>query len=82
MAETFRKEHKQISEEQKTLIHTFKDVCATLEALINAEMVKKGLSPKTRCYALAMTKLEECAMWFTKGVTTPSQKNNTAADQE
>lgn len=67
MAEdAFRKEYKPISGEQKETVALIKIKAAELLELIGPS---EDRSDKSRCQALAKTKLEEAVMWAVKGWT-------------
>lgn len=59
---TFRKQYRELSEDEKNIIEDIKDVASNLEWQI--ERMEPG-----RCRSLAMTKLEEAVMWAVKGAT-------------
>jgi hypothetical protein len=63
MTDTFRKEYQPLSDEKKTWIALIKENAATLERNLKAS------SKQSRELSLALTKLEECVMWATKGIT-------------
>lgn len=65
MQDTFRKETRELSE---------KETGAMLDVKSQAEVIETSISDNTdgsngREMALAKTKLEECVMWFVKGLT-------------
>lgn len=63
MPDTFRRAYVKLTEEQVGSMDNLKMIADTLEcALINN-------FPPGRERALALTKLEECVMWATKGLT-------------
>jgi hypothetical protein len=60
---TFRPEYRVLSEFEKDALRQIKAKAAELEALF------APLGVHGREGALALTKLEECVMWATKGIT-------------
>lgn len=63
--DTFRKEYKPLSDEQKIDMAIVKDVAKKLETVIlNAKTQGNG-----REMAVAMTNLETAIMWAVKGIT-------------
>lgn len=62
MTDRFRKEYRRLTPDEQTAIENIKTQAVGLDALLSE--VKDA-----RCRALAITKLEECVMWATKGLT-------------
>lgn len=65
MADVFRKEYKELSEQQKALMNSIKTQAETLYTL----MEEANTSENGREIACAKTKLEEAVMWAVKGIT-------------
>lgn len=66
MTDVFRKEYTPISDQQKTRVLEIKLKAEELLALIG---LSEDRSDKSRCIAIAKTKLEEAVMWSVKGHT-------------
>ena len=66
MEDTFRKVYTPISDEQKERVLAIKTKADELLALFGKS---EDRSDKSRCAALAKTKLEEAVMWAVKGWT-------------
>ena len=62
MTNTFRKEYRPLSDEQKQLVNSVKDTAELLMRVFD-------LCPQNRELALARTKLEESVMWCVKAIT-------------
>ena len=73
MSDTFRKEYKPLSEEQKTQMAEIKDKAEELEELLNGVLDPEERSERARCVAVAKTNLETAIMWAVKGVTTVTE---------
>lgn len=66
MANTFRKEYRELTDEEKAAIEELKTTAEQMEITIeNAKAAGKN----PRHLALAMTKLEEAIMWAVKAIT-------------
>ncbi|MBV6446339.1 MAG: hypothetical protein IFNCLDLE_02632 [Ignavibacteriaceae bacterium] len=65
MADTFRKEYKELSEGQKLWMNKIKETAEILESMYN----DINTPDMGREIALAKTKLEESVMWAVKGLT-------------
>lgn len=70
----FRKQYRELSQEEKARVDAIKEKAGELHALLDHEFPRSsagitmpGLG--AREMALARTKLEECVMWATKAVT-------------
>ena len=62
--DVFRKEYKELTEEQKIDIQAIKAMAEELDcSFIGCDKMDP------RCLSLAKTKLAECVMWAVKGVT-------------
>lgn len=66
MEDVFRKVYTPITDEQKDQVQKIKE---TAEKLLATFPVSDDRSEKSRCAALAKTKLEEAVMWAVKGAT-------------
>lgn len=62
MTNRFRKEYRELSNEEMELSSNIKNIAEILEGYINK-------APDGREQSLAMTKLEEAVMWAIKSVT-------------
>jgi len=69
MSDTFRKEYKPLSEEQKAQMTAVKEQAELLEGLFNGALNPDERSEKARCIAIAKTNLEQAIMWAVKGIT-------------
>lgn len=69
MSDTFRKEYKPLSEEQKAHMETIKNTAVLLEEAFNNAVPSDERSERSRCMAIARTNLETTIMWAIKGVT-------------
>lgn len=69
MSDTFRKEYKPLTEEQKTQMAEIKAAADNLLDLMNLAVSSEERSEKSRCMAIARTNLETTIMWVIKGVT-------------
>lgn len=78
MTGRFRQEYRTLSDGEKERIEALKTAAEHIEALIvasrkeaDAEVVGGGLrnGERQRCFALAMTALEESVMWAVKGIS-------------
>lgn len=68
MSDTFRKEYKDITEEQKVAVVEVKEKAEELEELFN-----KSASREPRLMAVAKTNLEQSVMWAVKAITTEAK---------
>ena len=66
MENIFRKDYRQLSEEEVAQVRNVKDKAWDLYQLLVVESVAKG---DPRAMAVARTKLEEVVMWATKSIT-------------
>ncbi len=64
MTDTFRKEYKPLSHQQKTRISQIKDKASDL-----FDAIDWAIETDPRMIELAKTKLEECVMWAVKAIT-------------
>lgn len=69
MSDTFRKEYKPLTEDQKAQMQAVKDQAEQLEGLLNGVLDPNERSERARCIAVAKTQLETAIMWAIKGVT-------------
>lgn len=67
--DTFRKEYKPLSDEQKAQMEAIKDAAERVEGLLNGVLDPNERSERARCIAVAKTQLETAIMWAIKGVT-------------
>lgn len=67
--DTFRKEYKPLSDNQKTHMEIIKNTAALLEQAFDNAVDPNERSEKSRCMAIARTNLEQAVMWAVKGVT-------------
>jgi archaellum component FlaC len=70
MSNTFRKQYRELTEDEKAHIEQIKDTAERLEMLIrhiSAYAVPAG--EKARHIALAITNLEQAVMWAVKAAT-------------
>lgn len=67
--DTFRKELKPMSEEQKTQMLDVKLAAENLLDLINQVAPAEERSERSRCLQIARTNLEQTIMWAVKGIT-------------
>ncbi len=65
MSDVFRKEYKQLSDEQKSLINNIKAQAQSLHASFEDCMFEHD----KRMMALAKTNLEQAVMWAIKAIT-------------
>lgn len=68
MTDTFRKEYRPLSEQQKELIELIKDRAESLLSAFN-EYVNFEIAVDARQMALAKTNLEQAIMWAVKAIT-------------
>lgn len=71
--DTFRIEYQELSEEQKANIKNVKIVAAQMLGTFEYVPADER-SERSRCMALARTKLEEAVMWAVKGISYVSEK--------
>ena len=70
-----RHQYRVLSDEEKRIVHTIKDVganfCGYIDALLKQAQLPSGSGPALdpRCAALAKTKMEEAVMWAVRGLT-------------
>lgn len=69
MTDTFRKEYKPLTDEQKADVEAVKDQADTLLTHLNGIVLAEERSERSRCIALAKTNLEQAVMWAVKGIT-------------
>lgn len=67
MPDTFRKEFKPLTDEQKAWMDAVKTKAD--ELLLAIDRVREGNYPGNREIALAKTNLEQAIMWAVKGIT-------------
>jgi len=72
MADTFRKEYTELSDEQKDQMNAIKDTAQVLLNLFDDAVPTDERSERSRCMAIARTNLEQTIMWAVKAVTTKS----------
>jgi len=66
MTDTFRKEYKPLSDDQKAYLNLFKE---RAEALFNEFDAANFLNPDMRSMSIAKTNLEQSIMWAVKSIT-------------
>jgi len=64
--DTFRKEQKELSDNQEIDVKAIKELAENLERGLETIQTHDA---DPRCVAVAKTKLEECVMWAVKGIT-------------
>ncbi len=69
MTDTFRKEYKPLTDEQKAQMESIKSEAEVLLAKMNEVVPADERSERSRCMAIARTNLEQAIMWAIKGVT-------------
>lgn len=70
MTDTFRKEYKPLTEEQKTQMDLIKTKAEELLSLLDQNTPLPGVNGVAgRCMSIAKTELETAVMWAVKGVT-------------
>lgn len=69
MTDTFRKEYKPLTEDQKTQMLEVKNKAEELESLFNSIVPAEERSERSRCMAIARTSLETAIMYAVKSVT-------------
>lgn len=69
MTDTFRKEYKPLTEEQKMQMAAVKDQAEALLETFNKIVPAEERSERSRCMAIARTNLEQTIMWAVKGIT-------------
>lgn len=67
--DTFRKEYKPLTDEQKAQMNNIKDRAVLVLDEMNAAVPADERSERSRCMAIARTNLEQAIMWAVKGVT-------------
>lgn len=67
--DTFRKEYKPLTEEQKSQVDAVKDAAERVEGLLNGALDPNERSERARCIAVAKTNIEQAIMWAVKGLT-------------
>lgn len=67
--DTFRKEYKPLTNEQKTQMNMIKDRAVLLLDEMNNAVPQEERSERSRCMAIARTNLEQAVMWAVKSVT-------------
>jgi hypothetical protein len=67
--DTFRKEYKSLTDEQKAQMNNIKDRAVLVLDEMNAAVPADERSERSRCMAIARTNLEQAIMWAVKGVT-------------
>lgn len=67
--DTFRKEYKPLSDEQKAQMNAIKDKAVLVLDAMNEAVPDGERSERSRCMAIARTNLEQAIMWAVKGVT-------------
>lgn len=67
--DTFRKEYKPLSEEQKEHMEAIKLSAEELLRQFNLAVSADERSERSRCMAIARTNLEQAVMWAVKGLT-------------
>jgi hypothetical protein len=70
MTDTFRRVYTPLSEDQKLKVKTIKVEADVLLDILNNAISPNERSERARCMNIARTKLEECVMWATKGIST------------
>jgi hypothetical protein len=68
MTDTFRKQYKPLTEDQKSWINSFKDMAQKLHDEFESASYTQNDSDK-RMIALAKTNLEQSIMWAIKAIT-------------
>lgn len=69
MSDTFRKEYKPLTDEQKSQMANIKNAAESLLLTMNQICPAEERSERSRCMAIARTNLETAIMWAVKGVT-------------
>ncbi len=69
MSDTFRKEYKPLTDEQKTQMADVKAAADNLLDIMNQIVPGEERSERSRCLAIARTNLEQAVMWAVKGIT-------------
>ena len=69
MQDTFRKEYKPLTDEQKVQMANIKNAAESLLLSMNEAVPADERSERSRCMAIARTNLETAIMWAIKGVT-------------
>ncbi len=69
MTDTFRKEQKPLSDDQKSFMHQVKTAAEELERVMNMAVPLEERSERSRNMAIARTNLEQAIMWAVKGIT-------------
>lgn len=74
MQDTFRKEYKPLTEEQKHHTAIVKNTADLLLEAFNNAVDPEERSERARCMAVAKTQLETAVMWAVKGITVVEEK--------
>ena len=69
MTDTFRKEYKELSSDQKDDVADLKDYAEAMLKKMNDVVPDEERSERSRQMSIARTKLEECVMWAVKAAT-------------
>lgn len=69
MTDTFRKNYKPLTDEQKVQMDRVKDQAELLLSIFNEIAPAEERSERSRCMNTARTNLEQTIMWAVKGVT-------------
>ncbi len=69
MSDTFRKEYKPLTEDQKEHVNVVKNTAGLLLDAFNNAIDPEERSERSRCMAVAKTQLETAIMWAVKGIT-------------
>lgn len=67
--DTFRKEYKPLSEEQKNQMEVIKLTAENVLKAFNDSVTAEERSERSRCMAIARTNLEQAIMWAVKAIT-------------
>lgn len=67
--DTFRKEYKPLTDEQKEHMNVVKNTAELLLESFNNAVPAEERSERSRCMAVARTNLEQAVMWAVKGIT-------------
>lgn len=70
MADTFRKEWSQLTDEQTAQVAVIKENAQQLLNLIDQFVPGEERSERARCVNIGRTNLEQSIMWVVKGLTT------------
>ena len=69
MSDTFRKEYKPLTDQQKSWMGEVKDKAEALLTAMNSGMEPDERSDRAREMAVAKTNLEQSVMWAVKAIT-------------